>query len=71
MDTQPPPTIISFVVRFVVEAPGAPGAPGPTAAPLRGSIQHVQSDEALHFSGWQEAVDFIQRFVPLETAPQE
>ena len=59
-----PPTISSFVIRFVVEAPAA-GQPDPL--PYHGSIHHVQSDETANFSVWQDAVEFIRRYVPLET----
>jgi hypothetical protein len=59
-----PPTISSFVIRFVVEAP-APSQPDPP--PYHGSIHHVQSDETANFSAWQDAVAFIRRYVPLET----
>ena len=68
MDTQHPPTIISFVIRFVVEAPEP--AQGAFSA-YRGSIHHIQSDEALNFGEWQDAVEFIQRYVPLESSRQE
>jgi len=63
MEPRPPACISSFVIRFVVEQPD----PGPDAA-YRGTIRHVQSDEQLSFRSWDEAVVFIQRFVPLEPA---
>ena len=67
MTTQPPPTISSFVIRFVVEGPAETEA---APAPYHGSIRHVQSDEMLNFSIWQDAVEFIQRYVLLEIAPK-
>ena len=67
MTTQPPPTISSFVIRFVVNEPAAVDRELST---YHGSIRHVQSDEMLNFSVWQDAVEFIQRYVLLEIAPQ-
>jgi hypothetical protein len=58
------PTISSFVIRFVVETTAASQ---PNRPPYHGSIHHVQSDAALNFSTWQDAVEFIRRYVPLET----
>ena len=63
MDTLSAPTIVSFVIRFVVEgsAESQPDQP-----PYHGAIRHVQSDETLNFSAWQDAVEFMERYVPLE-----
>ncbi len=63
MSTQPPPTISSFVIRFVVNELAAGERELPT---YHGSIRHVQSDETLNFSVWQDAVEFMERYVPLE-----
>jgi len=63
MHAQPPPTISSFVIRFVVETPAENRLDPP---PYHGSIHHVQSDATLNFSAWQEVVAFIRRYVPLE-----
>lgn len=66
MDAHPSPTISSFVIRFVMD--GAPE--NKTASPTyRGVIRHIQSAQELNFSSWQDAVDFIERFVPLEHPP--
>ena len=67
MSADHPPTISSFVIRFVVEEPTEMEAAPP---PYHGSIRHVQSDQMLNFSVWQDAVEFIQRYVLLEIAPQ-
>ena len=62
MNTGTPPTISSFVIRFVVE-----DTPDNEAQPVyHGAIRHIQSAEELNFSAWQEAVEFMRRFVPLE-----
>ena len=68
MSADHPPTISSFVIRFVVEEPVETEAAPP---PYHGSIRHVQSDETLNFSVWQDAVTFIRRYVPLEIAPNQ
>ena len=57
MDNPTPPTISSFVIRFVVD--GASDA-------YRGEISHVQTRDEIHFNSWDEAVEFIRRYVPLE-----
>ncbi|PWH13355.1 MAG: hypothetical protein DDG60_10360 [Anaerolineae bacterium] len=57
MDTPNPPSIASFVIRFVIE---------PGASAYRGEIRHVQTGEEIRFDAWPEAVEFIRRFVPLE-----
>jgi hypothetical protein len=57
------PNISSFVIRFVVDS----AAGEQSHLPYRGAIRHIQSDEELNFSNWEEAVSFIRRFVPLET----
>jgi len=63
MDSHLPPNISSFVIRFVVDSP--PGGEQ-IHQTYRGAIRHIQTDEELHFSNWEEAVSFIRRFVPLE-----
>ena len=68
MGAEHPPTITSFVIRFVVQEPDATGLDN---LPYRGFIQHVQSDQSLNFGVWQDAVEFIRRFVPLESQQQE
>lgn len=66
MDSQPP-LISSFVIRFVMNEAG--DKPVETSAqPFRGSIRHIQSDEEMNFHAWEDAVEFIRRYVPLETA---
>jgi len=65
MDSHLPPNISSFVIRFVVDK----AADEQNHQPYRGAIRHIQTDEELHFSNWEEAVTFIRRFVPLE--PQD
>ena len=63
MASQLPPNISSFVIRFVVDKV----ANEQNLQPYRGAIRHIQTDEELHFSNWEEAVTFIRRFVPLES----
>jgi len=58
------PSISSFVIRFVVEPAAELAEPAP---PYRGAIRHIQTDEELTFSRWEDVENFIRRFVPLET----
>jgi hypothetical protein len=62
MDSQPP-VISSFVIRFILNEM----RDEPTLPSYRGSIRHIQSDEELNFHLWVDAVEFIRRFVPVET----
>jgi hypothetical protein len=55
------PHITSFVIRFVQE--GGDASPG---AGYRGNILHVQTDEQMAFTHWEDAVNFIRRFMTLE-----
>lgn len=64
MDSHLPPNISSFVIRFVVDNSAEPEQ---KQLSYRGAIRHIQTDEELNFSNWEEAVIFIRRFVPLET----
>ncbi len=57
MDALTSPIISSFVIRFVLD---------PGTEVYRGEIRHVQTNEEIHFDAWQDAVAFIQRYVPLE-----
>lgn len=67
MDFPIPPTITSFVIRFVF-SPGSEPPEGSSLPSYRGTIRHIQTEQELNFSSWQEAVAFIQRFVPLDQA---
>jgi hypothetical protein len=65
MDSQSP-IISSFVIRFVLNE--AQDESGDAKQHLyRGSIRHIQSDEEMNFHVWEDAVDFIRRYVPLGT----
>lgn len=64
MESNTSPSIASFVIRFVVDEPISTGE---THSGYRGTIRHIQSNEELAFSAWENAVEFIQRYVPLET----
>ena len=61
------PTIYSFIIRFVVEEPSQETGQPPT---YHGAIRHIQSAEEMNFNQWQEAVEFVRRFVPLEDPNQ-
>ena len=62
MSPQSPPTITSVVIRFVVDSSVKQDA----SPSFRGAIRHIQSEEEMHFNSWNDAVEFIQRYVPLE-----
>jgi hypothetical protein len=57
-------TIYSFIIRFVVD--DTPGEEGDRPA-YHGAIRHIQSAEELNFNEWTEAVEFVRRFVPIQT----
>jgi hypothetical protein len=60
------PQIMSFVIRLVLEGP--PSAEGNKPC-YRGTIRHIQSNEDINFNTFDEAIKFIQRYVPLGTRP--
>lgn len=64
MKTNASPSIASFVIRFVVDDSPPDGEMRPA---YRGTILHIQSNEEANFSAWESAVEFIQRYVPLES----
>jgi len=64
MDTQSP-LITSFIIRFV-QNETQETVEDTSPYPYRGSIRHIQSEEELNFHLWEEAVEFIRRYVPLE-----
>jgi hypothetical protein len=67
MDSNPSPSITSFVIRFVLdETSREKETPG-----YRGAIRHIQSDEEMNFHAWEDAVAFIQRYVPLENQSKQ
>ena len=63
MESHLPPNISSFVIRFVVDSEA-----GQIPATYRGAIRHIQTDEELAFSRWEDVENFIRRFVPLDSA---
>ena len=58
------PTIYSFIIRFVVE--DTPAEEG-NQATYHGAIRHIQSAEELNFNEWTEVVEFLRRFVPIDS----
>jgi hypothetical protein len=63
MESNASPSITSFVIRFVVDETH-PDKDVPSC--YRGAIRHIQSDKEMNFSNWEDAVAFIQRYVPFE-----
>jgi hypothetical protein len=62
------PTIYSFIIRFVVEDAAQETSIQPA---YHGAVRHIQSGEEVSFNHWQEVVEFVQRFVPLEDLTQK
>lgn len=63
MESNLSPSIASFVIRFVLDEI-APSAAAPPR--YRGAIRHIQSEKEMNFNTWEEVVEFIQRYVPLD-----
>lgn len=57
------PIIYSFIIRFVVDDASLTEEVQPM---YHGAIRHIQSAEELNFNEWNEAVEFMRRFVPIE-----
>ena len=55
--------IYSFIIRFVVEDASLTEGVQPM---YHGAIRHIQSAEEVNFNEWNEAVEFMRRFVPIE-----
>jgi len=68
MDNPPPPSITSFIIRFVVQEPKIieNGVQVYQHNKFYGAIRHIQSDQEMNFSRWDEAVKFIERFIHLD-----
>jgi hypothetical protein len=62
MDGNSYPDVASFLIRFVQGQPTEDGG-----ARYRGVVRHVQTDQELSFTSWQEVEAFIQLVIPLET----
>lgn len=74
MENAATPNITSFVIRFVQAESASASSPSFSSPlspelPYRGTIRHVQTDEEIGFTRWEDAVAFIQRFIPLLTQP--
>ncbi len=65
------PNISSFVIRFVREPKEDSSSGRDRPRPYRGAIRHVQTDEELGFTQWQDAVHFIQQFIPIHDLEQK
>jgi len=61
MKTDPYPNISSFVIRFVLDH----SIENNSQPIYRGSIRHVQTDIEIGFIHWEDAVTFMQRYVPI------
>lgn len=63
----PSPSITSFVIRFVHEGLETSVLPSNPPRAQRGSIRHIQSDREIAFTHWQEALEFIQSYIALDS----
>jgi hypothetical protein len=63
MESDNYPLFMSFMIRFVLESPSSHDGEKPH---YRGTIRHIQSNEDLNFNTFDDAIKFIQRFMPLE-----
>lgn len=61
-------SLASFVLRFVLDEPPSPEAMR-SLPRWHGVIQHVQTNEEMHFARWEEAVTFIEQYVNLAHPP--
>jgi hypothetical protein len=62
MENKQYPNITSFMIRFIEE-----GSTNDAGEPVyRGSIRHIQSDRELAFTCWQDALRFIEQYVPIQ-----
>lgn len=67
MATNPPPTITSFIIRFI--HPDLSSRPGEQE--FRGAIRHIQTDEEISFTRWEDALEFMKRYVPIGWEAEE
>ena len=58
------PAIESFIIRFVLDETSLAENTQPR---YHGKICHIQSDDELVFHAWEDVVEFLERYVPLET----
>ncbi len=61
MSQETQPNISSFVIRFVSD----PAADEDKRVAYRGAIRHIQTDEEVGFTQWQDAVNFIEQYIPI------
>lgn len=55
------PNVASFLIRFVQDQPKPDGV-----SSYRGVVRHVQTDNELYFTCWEDVETFIQQVIPLE-----
>ena len=67
MEKEPPPNITSFIIRFIHPDP----AVQPGAREFRGAIRHIQTDEEISFTRWEDALEFMKRYVPIGWEAEE
>jgi hypothetical protein len=60
------PDVASFLIRFVESQPKPDGG-----SSYRGVVRHVQTDNELSFTSWEEVEAFIRLVIPLNTTKTE
>ncbi|HEX7975829.1 MAG TPA: hypothetical protein VF498_15575 [Anaerolineales bacterium] len=79
MESQAIPNITSFLIRFVeaesaspasearaADSSGTANSAQPRSLAFRGTVTHIPSGQEVAFTRWEDAVHFIQRFVPFQ-----
>ena len=67
MSQENQPNISSFVIRFVSD----PTEEKDKRVTYRGAIRHIQTDEEVGFTQWQDAVNFIEQYIPIHELHQK
>ncbi|MBC8504448.1 MAG: hypothetical protein ISR58_16325 [Anaerolineales bacterium] len=67
MSQETQPSISSFVIRFVRD----PLEEKEKVGSYRGAIRHIQTDEEVGFTRWQDAVNFIEQYIPIHDLNQK
>lgn len=57
------PEVASFLIRFVADHPESGSKVG-----YRGVVRHVQTDNEMSFTDWDEVEAFIQQVIPIEVS---
>jgi hypothetical protein len=59
--------IVSFIIRFVQDQTKGTVEP----VPYRGAIRHIQTDQEVQFTHWEDAEDFIRQFISIDQVSEK